>query len=356
MTDIYDLVIVGAGPVGCKVGELVGKDHNTLIIDKKKEIGKPVQCTGFVSNRILEFSDISEKVILNKVTRAKFFSPKGNSMTLKSKRPFYTLDRELFDKELADKAVENGVEIKLKNEFKNFEREKDHLIINTSEGKFKTNLLVGADGPNSTVARITKLPQPDNILAGVQETVKGSYDSDCSELWFGSKTCPDLFAWVAPESNEWARIGLATPQRAYHYLEKFIKKRTGAGSKTRNKVSGVIRYGLIEKSVEDRILLVGDAACQLKPFSGGGLLYGLIGAHEASKACNKALKEEKYSSEFLKKNYEDKWKEKLRWSIIKGLSLSRTIHSLSDWMLDTGFSVGKHVAPILEQVVDEDLL
>jgi geranylgeranyl reductase family protein len=356
MKDIYDLVIVGAGPVGCKVGELVGKEHNTLIIDKKKEIGKPVQCTGFVSDRILELADISEKVILNKVSKASFFSPKGNSMTLKSKRPFYTIDRELFDKELADKAMENGVEIKLETEFKNFERKKDHLIINTSEGKFKSNLLVGADGPNSTVARLAKLPQPGNILAGVQETVKGSYDSDCCELWFGSKVCPDFFVWVAPESNEWARIGLATNQKAYHYLEKFIKKRTGSGSKTRDKVSGVIRYGLIEKSVADRILLVGDAACQLKPFSGGGLLYGLMGAHEASKTCNEALKEEKYSSEFLKKNYENVWKEKLRWPIIKGLSLKRTIHSLSDWMLDAGFSVGKYVGPIVEQVVDEDLL
>ncbi len=351
----YDVVIVGAGPIGCKVGELLGKNHEVLIIDKKSEIGKPVQCTGFNSKRIFELSGVSKRVVINKVTKSKFFSPNGNYMTLKSKRPFYVLDRELFDKELAKKARRNNVEIKMKIEFKSFRREKDFLEIKTNKGNFRTKLLVGADGPSSTVARISNLPQPDNLIVGVQETIQGHFDLTCSELWFDSKISPDFFAWVVPEGDDQARIGVASSRKVGYYYQKFVEKRVGKNIKTKDKVSGLIRYGLIKDSVSDRVLLVGDAACQVKPFSGGGLIYGLIAAKIASKTCEKSLKEEKYDYSFLKKNYDDKWKEKLKWPILKGLWISQIIHS-SDWLLDFGFGVGKYLSPAVGELFDEDLL
>ena len=356
MSGIYDVIIIGAGPMGCKVGELLGKNHKILIIDKKSEIGKPVQCTGFVSDRIFKLSGVSKKVVLNKVTRAKFVSPNGNKFVLKSKRPFYTLDRELFDKEIAVKAEKNGAEIRMKTELKTFKREKDYLEINTNKGRLKTKLLVGADGPSSTVARIANLPPPDNLLVAVQETVKGDFDSDCCELWFGSNLCPGFFGWVAPEDDNWGRLGLATTRRAAYYLEKFIKKRTGGKTKTRDKVSGLMRYGLIKNSVADRVLLVGDAACHLKPFSGGGLLYGLIGTHIASKACESSLKQEKYDYEFLKKNYDYKWREKLRYPMLKGLWMNKIAYNSPDWLLDFGFGVGRYFESVIGELVDEDLL
>jgi len=351
----YDVVIVGAGPMGCKVGELLGKNHEVLIIDKKSEIGKPVQCTGFNSKRIFELSGVPKKVVINKVTRSKFFSPNGTYMTLKSKIPFYVLDRELFDKELAKKSEKNNVEIKMRTEFKNFRREKDFLEIKTNKGNFRTNLLIGADGPSSTVARTANLPQPDNLLVGVQETIQEHFDLTCSELWFGSKVSPDFFGWVVPEGDDQARIGVASSWKSSNYYQKFVEKRIGKNIKTKDKVSGLIRFGLIKSSVADRVLLVGDAACQVKPFSGGGLIYGLIAAKIASKACEKSLKKEKYDYKFLKKNYEDKWKERLKWPILKGLCISRIIHS-SDWLLDFGFGVGKYLSPAVGELFDEDLL
>jgi flavin-dependent dehydrogenase len=66
-------------------------------------------------------------------------------------------------------------------------------------------------------------------------------------------------------------------------------------------------------------LLVGDAACQIKPFSGGGLVYNKICSEIAAKAIIKSLKENDFSEEFLLENYEKKWKEKLVWPITQGL-------------------------------------
>jgi flavin-dependent dehydrogenase len=86
-------------------------------------------------------------------------------------------------------------------------------------------------------------------------------------------------------------------------------------------------------------MLVGDAACHIKPFSGGGIIYGLMGANFAAESCIKSLKEENYSSEFFKENYDDVWKNKLAWPIKKGLFMKNSIHSFSDWQLSLLFSI-----------------
>jgi geranylgeranyl reductase family protein len=350
----YDVIIVGAGPIGCKVGELLGKDYKVLILEKKSEIGKPVQCTGFTSDRIFELSDVSKKVVLNKITKSSFFSPNCNNVTIKSKRPFYVLDRELFDKELAKKAEKNNAEIRLKTEFKNFKMEKDHLEIKTNKENFKTKLLIGADGPNSTVASVSGIVQPNNIVVGTQETIKNSFDSDITELWFGPSISSDFFAWVVPENEEWARVGLGSLKNSGYLLEKFIGKRFDNSIERKDKLSGVIRYGLIETSVADRVLLVGDAACQIKPLSGGGLVYGLIGAHKAVDACRRSFEEEKFDYEFLKENYDDKWKEKLRWPIIHLEFIRKTINIWPDFIFNLGTFFGKNMGFIIRQFPDED--
>ena len=106
-------LIVGAGPVGCRVGVLLGKEKlKVLILEEHPEIGRPVQCAGLVSHRIFDLSDASEDVAVNVVERARFFSHDGNYIELKHKKPVYVIDREKFDKELANKAKEVGVEIK----------------------------------------------------------------------------------------------------------------------------------------------------------------------------------------------------------------------------------------------------
>ncbi|MBD3155924.1 MAG: geranylgeranyl reductase family protein [Candidatus Aenigmarchaeota archaeon] len=356
MSKVWDLIIVGAGPIGCKVGELLGKDYDVLIIDRKKEIGKPVQCSGFNSERIFELSGVSKKVILNKVIKSDFFSPSGTKITLKSKIPFYVFDRELFDKEIAKKTEKNNVEIRMKTDFKSLEKRKEYLEIKTNHGKIKSKLLVGADGPGSTVSRVTELPQPDNLLIGYQKTIKYSYNPTSSELWFGDKVCPGFFAWVVPENDEWARVAVATYREPVKYFDKFVKKRIGKNYKSKDDVSGLIRFGLIKKSVDDRILLVGDAASQVKPFSGGGLIYGLMSARIAAEACDKSLNEGRYDYEFLKENYGDEWKKMLRWPILKGLGIRRFFDNCPDWILNLGFGLGKHLTPIFEGLIDEDLL
>ena len=326
---IYDIVIVGAGPVGCKIGKLTGKEgFKVLILEEHPEIGIPVQCAGLVSHRIFRLSKVSKKVIVNKVRKARFYCL-NNYMKLESKKGVYVIDRERFDKEMAKRAKSFGTEIKTSTRFTGYKRGK-FLTIKTNKGSYQAKLLIGADGPNSTVARTARIKLPDNRLIGIQTTIKSDYDPNTVELWFDSDVSPEFFGWVIPENKTQARVGLATEKNVMKCLDNFFKKRFNRKIKIKRTVAGTIRSGLIDNSVSDRVLLVGDASSQVKPFSGGGLIYGLIGAEIAAKACKKSLEKENYEKEFLKENYDVVWKKKLAWPIRKGLIMSRIIHSFDD--------------------------
>ena len=353
---IYDIIIVGAGPAGCKIGELTAKNgFKVLILEEHPDIGIPVQCAGLVSHRIFELSKASRKVVVNRVRKARFYCS-NNYIELKSKKNVYVIDREKFDKELAKRAEFSGVEIKTKTRFLGYEKGK-FLEVKTNRGNFQTKLLVGADGPNSTVAKAARLKLPDNKLVGVQATIKSNYKPDTVELWFDPEISPEFFGWVIPENKNLARVGLATNKNVVKCLDNLFIKRFNRRIKCKKILAGTIRYGLIDNSVSNNVLLVGDAAAQVKPFSGGGIIYGLIGAEIAAKACTESIKEKNYKKEFLRQNYDDVWKEKLAWPIRKGLIMSKTIHSFSDSQLSFLFSIFKktRIKKLLE-FTDMDLL
>ncbi len=313
------MIVVGAGPAGCRTAEIVAKKgYDVLILEEHSCIGRPTQCTGLVSHRI---GKIPKNIILNKIKTAKFCC--GNSsFEVKSKKPVYVIDRERYDKFLADKARKAGVRILLSTRFLDFVNGK----VKTNHGEYETNLLVGADGPNSTVARKTGIELPENILLAMQVRANADFDPAVVELWFG--ITPDNFAWIVPESENTARIGVMTSQSPNRYLEKFIRTRLGE-AKTSDRIGDMIRYGLIEKSVCDNALLVGDAASMIKPFSGGGLVYGQIGAEFAGLACLKALESNNFSEKFLLENYDKKWKQELEKPITHGLLVKKIFQKFS---------------------------
>lgn len=317
-----DAVIVGAGPAGCKTAEMIAKSgYDVLVLEEHPEVGKPVQCTGLVSEKI---GKIPEEIIVNKIKKARFYSG-GEFFEVKSKKLVYVIDREKFDKYLARKAEEAGAKFKFRTRFLDFKSGK----VITTAGNFRTKLLVGADGPNSLVAKKSGIKLSDNILFAIQVCVESDFESDAVELWFGSDMAPGLFAWVVPESSSKARVGLMTNKNPNVYLEKFLKKRFGRAEAS-NRIGDMIRYGLIKKSVSDNVLLVGDAACQIKPFSAGGLIYGQIGANHAGKACIKALKADNFSKKFLSKNYDKQWKKELVKPIRKGLFMKKVFSKIQD--------------------------
>lgn len=352
---MYDVIVVGAGPSGSKTAELCSSlGLNTLLLEKGK-VGSPIQCTGLFSHRVLELSGVSEDLAENILKKARFYSPKGNFVELKSKKDVYLFDRERFDKKIFKMAKEAGTTVKTSTKFTGYKKNDDHLTIRTTNGDFKTKILIGADGPNSDVAKKSGLALPDDIIIGYQETFEGNFNPDTVELWFGKNVAPDFFAWVTPLNSKTARIGIGCRKNTSKYFNNFIKKRLGIEKKGTKIEGGIIRRGLIKSSVADRVLLVGDAACQVKPYSGGGVIYGLMASHFAANACFEANKASNFSQKFLKKHYDKEWKRVLSPGIRKGFLIDNTVHKLPDWGLNTGAKVSKYFKFWLERA-DMDLI
>jgi geranylgeranyl reductase family protein len=310
---MYDVIVVGAGPAGCRTAELIAKKgYDVLVLEEHSTVGKPVQCTGLVCKKI---GKLPKDIIINKIKKARFFSGQ-EYFEIKSKQPVFIINREKFDKYLALNAKKAGVEFKVSTKFTGFEN-------------YQAKFFVGADGPNSIVAKKARIKLPNNLLFAVQVRAKYVFDSDTVELWFGSGIAPGLFAWVVPENEETARVGLMTERNPNEYLEKFLEMRFEK-IKNSDRVGDIIRYGLIECSVSDKVLLVGDAACQIKPFSAGGLVYGQIGAKHAADACAKALETNDFSKQFLLNNYDKKWKKELEKPIKRGLLFKKIFSKIGD--------------------------
>jgi len=328
----YDVIIIGSGPSGCRTAQIVATSgRKVLVIEEHSEAGVPTQCTGFVSEKI---GKIPDEIIVNKINIAKFCSDRSN-FEIKMKEPMKLMDRLAFDKFIYHEAIDAGAEFKFNTRFLGYEKIPEGLKVKTSKGDFETKILVGADGPNSSVAKAANLKLPDNILFLVQVRAKHHYNPLAAELWFGSDVAPGNFAWIVPENESIARVGLMTKVHPRTFFENFFEKRIGyslneTNGKITDRLGDTIRYGLIKKSVADNILLVGDAASQVKPFSAGGLVYGQIGARHAGAAILKALTENNFSEKFLIENYDKKWKAELGKGIKKGLMFKKIFEKIQD--------------------------
>jgi len=78
-----EIVIVGAGPVGCYTAQLL-KNYGikTRIIEEHQEVGKPIRCAGLVGRQVFEkiLLPFSKSSILNRIDGASFFYGDGGSL------------------------------------------------------------------------------------------------------------------------------------------------------------------------------------------------------------------------------------------------------------------------------------
>ena len=113
-----DVTVIGAGPSGLIAArEVAEKGFDVKVVEEDPEVGVPNHCAGLLSLRGMKEIGVptDEAFVENYVKGAVFYSPSGLSFTVeKSRYVACVVDRELFDKYLAQKACEAGVDILVK--------------------------------------------------------------------------------------------------------------------------------------------------------------------------------------------------------------------------------------------------
>jgi flavin-dependent dehydrogenase len=223
------------------------------------------------------------------------------------------------------------------------------------EETLESELLIGADGVRSTIARQLGLKTSNKIVAAIQvEVDRVEVERDIAEVYFGHRYAPNFYAWILPKENTYeVGLGVRRPKaKLKEYLGRFMRQHPVASKKIRGSSivemnGGAFAVETVDRCVAERALIVGDAAGQVKASTGGGVITGGIAARIAGKACVKALEEENYSASFLKKHYEDKWRAEIGFELQVHEALRELFDSLSDEELEELFDLA------VEERIDE---
>lgn len=281
---MLETIIIGAGPAGLSAGRHL---KNCLILDQKKEIGKPVQCAEGISKESLEKEGISPNPawISTVINTVKVFVPSGKLITIKGEKMGFVIDRIGFEKFLAK---EVQAKIQLETRVVNVERKGDIWEVKTKDGRiFQSRYLIGADGSLSVVRRKVFGEKPE-ILSTFEYLVELEREIDDStiQMYLDKEKFPDGYVWIFPKSKKTANIGLGGKgnliERFQYFMEKQVKPNYGNYKLLKN-ISGTISWGGAKMTLfKDNVFLTGDAGALVDPVLGGGMINAMISGRVAA--------------------------------------------------------------------------
>ena len=302
-----DVCIIGASISGNYLSYLLSQSNlNIIVVEEHAEVGLPFQCAGIISKKLNKLINLPDNLILNRVKIAKLISPSGKSLKLSGNEEPYIIDRIALDKLFYTKTQDSpNIRYFLGEKFKSLKYEKKLdkkiMIVQTSKRTIITKLLIGCDGPFTSVGKCVGIK--NNVIYATQIRIRAKFDESEAVMYF-NKRWNDLFGWIVPEGNSIFRIGLACSQNINSNFKIFLKKIHIDFKQKIDQQGGIIPIGIMKRVSFDNILLIGDSACQVKATTGGGVIMLIIAAKYAANCILKCFKYNNFSKKFIKKNYE----------------------------------------------------
>ena len=305
--DQYDVCIVGASIAGNRLTYLLSKSNLKIaVIEDHKEVGLPFQCAGIISQKLSKLIKLPKEIVLNRVSTAKIVSPSGNFIKLSGSEQPYVIDRIKLDRLFYNEVKDDpNVAYYLAERYKSFEYriedDKKYLLIETSKRKIIAKMLIGCDGPLSLVGK--QLNVKNDVIFASQIRVKANFVNHEAAMYFNPQW-KQLFGWIVPEGNQIYRIGIASAKNVNKCFKRFLSELSVDIDDKIDQQGGIIPYGFMNKLAFDNVLLLGDAAGQVKATTGGGIVMLLTAAKYASNCIHRCFEDGNFSKRIIKKYYE----------------------------------------------------
>ncbi len=342
----YDVIVVGAGPAGSSAAKAAAENGaNVLLIERELEIGVPDKCGEFLPSLdemkrlspdvpgLDKIWDIPKRCIVNNTKYVNFVFPNGVDFPVEFTG--HVIERKLFDKHLANQAGRAGAEIM---PFTSAIKLLDDGVRVRSGGEIfdlKSEIVIGADGAYSLIAREAGLPistDPLDYGVGYQfEMVNVDHDPEYVDMYLGEDIAPGTYAWIIPKGEDIANIGtgvrapfMKRGMTIRDYQRNFINNHPLTAEKLKNAVPTAVKAGNIpvggpiERTTTENVLVVGDAGGHTIPTVGGGIPPGLIIGKIAGEAAAAKINSGASLSVF-----DDAWKEQMGDVLYTSLRLRR---------------------------------
>lgn len=358
MKDGYDVLVIGAGPAGSIAAKTAAeKGLDVLLIEKRQEIGDPVRCAEGVSKEYLKkHVEIDKRWICADLKASHIYAPDGTRIEMAEEisggEVGYVLERKVFDRALAEQAAKAGAEVRVKTRATGLIIEDDFvkgakLMHLGKEYDVRAKIVIGADGIESKVGRwagIDTSLKPTDIETCTQYLVAGvDVDQDHCEFYVGNKIAPGGYVWIFPKGEGKANIGIGIlgnktgkfKPRPIDYLNTFLEKKFPDAKIIEMVFGGVPVSGRIEKTSANGLMLIGDAARQADPITGGGILNAMDAGKLAGEAAYAAISSGDTSLQKLEEVYEKQWRATIGHEIDMSLIVKNCFINLNDEELNS---------------------
>jgi flavin-dependent dehydrogenase len=354
----YDVIIVGAGTAGCYLTKrLVKSGINVGVLEQS---ARTKVDSGIVSSHFFDYVP-DHSLIKARIKAMDIVSPSGTKINIRSTKPFaFLLNRDKLGKKMRSSVRSKiingrfiGCEIHkgwvdVKTMGTNSSSSAEMLRISElptrgklcfpefpkgsafrgkssafrglrSESSYSCKVLVGADGTMSSVRGALGIKPPE-MTWGLMDHIEGRGHVS---VHFNKNYSPDGFAWHIPRNGE---MGVLSSVKPMEYFSNFARS---LGKQKFRAIGSPMPVGTC-RSYSDRCLLVGDAAGQVKPLTGGGIVWGMKCGEIAAKAIEYAFDVNRFDAFFWKTEYEQKWQKAIGREIKSQLFLRDVYRKLSD--------------------------
>ncbi|WP_455284386.1 geranylgeranyl reductase family protein [[Eubacterium] cellulosolvens] len=371
-----DIIVVGCGVAGATAAETAASlGSRVLLLEEHDKVGVPSHCSGHVGINSMKRLRVplAEKVIKNQIRGATFHSPSGQLLRIERKSPVtWVLDRRAFDQHLATRAQKAGVQMQFNSRAVSMQTSDKGLVqlrvrVGGESRVFDCKLVIDCEGaaPKLTpqVLSSERRKQMWVNSAQVHANHVEDLDHDMVEVYLGSVYAPGFFAWIIPWRDGSAKVGLAASEgNPRLLLERFMTKHPDVSRRLKDAPGRDVSFhpmplgGPISKTFYPGMLIAGDSAQQVKPTTGGGIVFSLICGKTAGEVAHNASAVGDASEPFLSK-YERQWKSEIGGDLNVMRRIRRMLFRLPDRQLEKIFSAARtfDVATVLNKADDIDM-
>jgi digeranylgeranylglycerophospholipid reductase len=331
----YDVVVAGAGPGGAMAAQAAAEAGlAVLLLEKRQEIGAPVRCAEGVGHApLVSLIEPDPRWIAAEVTRIEIAATAGGATrTLRAGGGRgYVLERRIFDRALAERAAQAGAEVRVKTAATGLLMEDGRVrglkiqrgdLSGAGAVEVEAFVTIAADGVEAQVGRWagldTQLALQDTMVCAQYLLAGVKIDPTCTYYTISHELAPGGYAWVFPKGEGTANVGLGVQANVWQeiagsgtildLLTRFIESQPSlAQGYPVTLVAGNVPVALSPaRLVTDGLMLVGDAARQVDPLTGGGIINAMTAGRLAAQTAAEAIAAGDTSASFLSR-YEERW-------------------------------------------------